>query len=333
MGNTFSAANTVKEVLLAFESIRDASTTETMRPNPTSQQLESLLVPYPQEACGPCHWQNRMNARETLRRSRRERQSLSDEVDLARHLTVGEDGLIRPIKTPTAREYAAAKQRLQYEADFIHFAVCGPAQSGKSTLIESFLRTDGRLGEPPGAEAVARHADGDLDCPFVWYEFPSAEAHAGADWEYFVAQGLYLFDAVFLLFDKQLAQTDVAILRNCARFAIPAYVVRMGARGGVERAVLDAFASPTSERARRAAAGLEPRLWQKMKKAYIESTRAAVGKALEDDGLPDQRVYIVEKDTLCKLMVGEDGPGLEYFDEWELLRDVLDDARRRRTST
>lgn len=322
MGNTLSAANTVKQVLLDFESIRNAA--KTMRPNPTLQQLESSLVSLSREGHGPCYWQNRMNARETLRRSRRERQSLSDE----------EDGLIRPIGISSVKEYATAKERLQYEAEFIHFAVCGTAHSGKSTLIDSFLRGDGRVGGVPCTEeAVARHADGDLDCPFVWYEFPGAEAHEGADWEYFAAQGLYLFDAVFLLFDKLLSQTDVAILRNCACFAIPVYIVRMSARAGIERTVLDAFASPTSQRARYAAAGLDPRLWQKGTKAYVQRTRAAVGKALEDDGLPNQRVYIVEKDTLCKVMVGEDGPGLEYFDEWELLRDVLDDARRRRTST
>ena len=328
MGSTLSVASTIDQVLLALKTIRDASTSQTMRPNPTVQQLESILLPHVQEHRGPCYWQNRMNARETLRRSRRERRSLDEEPDL---VCPTEDGYIRPIKIPTVKEFLAAKRRLQYEADFIHFAVLGAAQSGKSALIDAFLRGNGRVGPARSGGTVARYADGDLDCPFVWYEFPGAATHAGADWEYFAAQGLYLFDAVFLLFDKLLSQTDVAVLRNCARFAVPVYVVRMDARAGVERAVLDAFASPTSERARRAVAGGEPQLWQKRKNAYVQGTRDAVEKALEVEGLPDQRVYIVEKDTFGKLMMGEDGPGLEYFDEWELLRDVLKDARRRRT--
>ena len=327
MGSTTSSLSTRKQVLLAYQHIRDAFASQTMRPNPTAQSLENIVLPHMQEQSGPCHWQNRMNARESLRRSRRERRSLDEEPDLS---WPTHDGCIRPIKIPTVEEFLTAKQRLQYEADFIHFAVVGAAQSGKSALIHAFLRGTERVGAAPDGE-IARYADSDLSSPFVWYEFPSAATHAGADWEYFAAQGLYLFDAVFLLFDTLLAQTDVAILRNCARFAVTVYIVRMDARAGVERAVLDAFADPTSERARRAATGLEPRLWQKGKDAYVQRTRDAVGKALEDEGLPDKRVYIAEEDTLCKVMAGEGGPTLEYFDEWELLRDVLDDACRRRT--
>ena len=329
MGNNFSAASTVNQVLQAFETVHNAFISQTMRPSPTVQQLESILLPHVQEQRGPCYWQNRMNAREILRRSRRERQCLDEEPHLVRPT---EDGFIKPIKIPTVKEYLTAKRHLQYEADFIHFAVLGAAQSGKSALIDAFLRGNGRVGAAENKERVARYADDNLDCPFVWYEFPSTPTHAGADWEYFAARGLYLFDAVFLLFDKLLTQTDVAVLRNCARFAVPVYIVRMDARAGVERAVLDAFASPTSERARGAAAGLEPRLWQKRKNAYVQGTRDAVEKALQDEGLPDQRVYVVEQETLRRLIVSGDGSGLEHFDEWELLRDMLNDVRRRRTS-
>lgn len=39
------------------------------------------------------------------------------------------------------------------------------------------------------------------------------------------AQGLYVFDCIIVLYDKRSTMTDVAIVSNCARFNIPAFIV------------------------------------------------------------------------------------------------------------
>ena len=73
---------------------------------------------------------------------------------------------------------------------------------------------------------VARYTDPNTRNPFLWYDVPGAGTLAFPDWQYFNDMGLFVFDAIIVLFDNRFTDTDVAILRNCARFNIPAYVVR-----------------------------------------------------------------------------------------------------------
>ncbi|TFY64965.1 hypothetical protein EVJ58_g2287 [Rhodofomes roseus] len=228
---------------------------------------------------------------------------------------------IRPIIIPTQAQLRATKLRLQYREGLFHFAIAGIAGSGKSSLINAFrgLRNKDRSAAPTGVvettSVITRYPDPSAANPFVWYDVPGAGTLSIPDWQYFTDQGLYAFDCIVVLFDNRFTATDVAILRNCTRFQIPTYIVRSKSRQHIQNAAEDMVDEDDDvvERAR---------------EQYIRETRASVARNLEAAGLPKQRVYMVDKEALCKVVKGRQPE--ECIDEWELLRDLLSEARRRR---
>ncbi|EPS98978.1 hypothetical protein FOMPIDRAFT_159477, partial [Fomitopsis schrenkii] len=183
---------------------------------------------------------------------------------------------IRPIVIPTQAQFHATKLRLGYKKGFIHFAVAGIAGSGKSSLINAFrgLRNKDRGAAPTGivetTSVITRYPDSDPANPFVWYDVPGAGTLSIPDWQYFTDQGLYIFDCIVVLFDNRFTATDVAILRNCARFQIPTYIVRSKSRQHIENIMEDMPNEDSDAPGVRAAA----------REQYIRETRESVKKNL-----------------------------------------------------
>ena len=224
---------------------------------------------------------------------------------------------IRPIVIPTQAEFRATKLRLQYKKNLFHFAVAGIAGSGKSSLINAFrgLRNKDRGAAPAGVvettNVIARYPDSDPGNPFVWYDVPGAGTLSIPDWQYFTDQGLYIFDCIVVLFDNRFTAMDVAILRNCARFQIPTYIVRSKSNQHIRNITQDMLDGDEDAEEAKAAA----------KEKYIRETRASVARNLQAAGLPTQQVYMVDKETLVQVAKGKQPR--EYIDEWALLRDLL----------
>jgi len=117
---------------------------------------------------------------------------------------------IQPIVLPTMEEFEAAKVRVQYNENLLHFAVSGPSGSGKSSLINAFrgLRKKDRgaaqVGVVETTTAVARYPDPRTEPPyprFVWYDVPGAGTAKIPAWQYFNQQGLFIFDFIILVYD------------------------------------------------------------------------------------------------------------------------------------
>ncbi|KZT69854.1 hypothetical protein DAEQUDRAFT_726168 [Daedalea quercina L-15889] len=231
---------------------------------------------------------------------------------------------IRPIIIPTQAQFRATKLRLQYKEGLFHFAVAGIAGSGKSSLINAFrgLRNKDSGAAPTGivetTSVIARYPDSNPANPFVWYDVPGAGTLSIPDWQYFTDQGLYIFDCIVVLFDNRFTATDIAILRNCARFQIPTYIVRSKSKQHVQNILEDMLGEDDADAAAKNTA----------REKYIRETRASVERNLKAAGLAEQPVYMVDKETLAQVVKGREPR--EYFDEWVLLRDVLGEARRRR---
>jgi len=111
---------------------------------------------------------------------------------------------------PTKEETEAVFKRHKYRIDRLHFAVCGAAGSGKSSLINAFR---GLKAQNPGAAAVgvvettteiARYPDTRPGMPyelFVWYDIPGAGTVDVPSIQYFKEQGLFIFDFIVLVYD------------------------------------------------------------------------------------------------------------------------------------
>lgn len=60
----------------------------------------------------------------------------------------------------------------------------------------------------------------------VWFDVPGAGTHRVSHRDYFIKQGLYVFDVIILEMGDRFEEIDAQILKNCARFKIPVFIVR-----------------------------------------------------------------------------------------------------------
>jgi len=266
--------------------------------------------------------EGKRRAEERMRRAEEgARSARAEQKDAERRLREG----IQPIIPVTAEEIAETKRRLCYKEGAFHFAVAGIAGSGKSSLINAFrgLRNnDGPDVAPTGVvettATVSRYVDPTSHGRIVWYDIPGAGTLKIPDWEYFHAQGLYIFDCIIVLFDTRFTATDVAILRNCARFNIPSCIVRSKANQHIRNAMEDmGYDGDGKDVDHRTLA----------RERYIAETRQTVQRNLDAAQLPQQRVYIVSKDTLVGAVKGR--PRKDIIDEQDLLSELAA-ARTRR---
>ncbi|KAG1735440.1 interferon-inducible GTPase-domain-containing protein [Suillus lakei] len=225
---------------------------------------------------------------------------------------------IQPVVTPTHEEVSATKRKVQYREDLFHLAVAGVAGGGKSSLINAFrgLRNkdigSAATGVTETTLAMARYASPNAEYPYVWYD-------------YFNAQGFYVFDCIIILFDNRFTMTDIAILTNCRRFKIPTYIVRSKADQHIRHIMKDmGYDSDDDEESE----DQKKKLYQAARQRFIQQTRQSVKDNLENANMPDQRVYIVSNESM--LGVVKDKRPKKAIDEIELSNGLIGEAQTRR---
>ena len=234
---------------------------------------------------------------------------------------------INPPSIPTAAEYAAAKRRIQYKEGLLHIAITGVSGSGKSSLLNALLglrngvEGSAPVGTAETTETITRYPDPQPDNPFVYFDVPGAGTLRVPGWEYFLNQGLYVFDAVIIVVDNRVTEIDIGILRNCERMNIPTYLVRSKAHQHICNTMSDLDPEETRDR---------DVVRQVARQKYIGDTQETVRRNLKEAGLPPQRVYIVDKEILWRIVSGEQMRYGDWFDEWAFLWAILSDARSRR---
>ncbi|KAK0198600.1 interferon-inducible GTPase-domain-containing protein [Armillaria mellea] len=238
---------------------------------------------------------------------------------------------IRPVKWPSREQFDAIKRRFYKEGKF-HLAVAGMSGTGKSSLINAFR---GIWDDEPGAAAtdvvestavVTAYNDPNPANPFTWFDVPGSGTLACPDWTYFNDQGLYIFDAIIVLFNDRFTATDIAILKNCERYKIPTYIVRSKSDIHVENIL--------KKKRRGAGANSEPaKILDEARKEYITKTEECVrlNLMMNDPPIRSQRMYAVSRDTLTMVVRQENLLDVLVLNEFELLRDILQDAYSRRS--
>ncbi|KAL6298581.1 interferon-inducible GTPase-domain-containing protein, partial [Sparassis latifolia] len=220
---------------------------------------------------------------------------------------------IQPVAWPTSQQISTAKTKTQYTEGAFHIAVAGSSGSGKSSLINAFRGLSNRdnRAAPTGfvetTRVIGRYEDPDPKRPLVWYDMPSIGTLEVPDSQHFNEEGLFVFDCVVVLFDHRLTEQDVALLRYCAHFQIPSYIVRSKSDaqiGAIEREMRVANADDEGEEEDGLEAVHVSRIgeYEEARGRYMRETNESVHRTLAQAGLPVQTVYFVARNTLRKVI-------------------------------
>ena len=246
---------------------------------------------------------------------------------------------------PTLEEIEAAKARIQYNPENLHFAITGTAGSGKSSLINALRkmknskrnRNAAKTGITETTLEIGRYPDPDKNPPrsrFIWYDVPGAGTLNVPGWQHFNDQALYVFDIILVVTDNRFTKIDVEILRNCERFKIPSFIIRSKADQHISNLMND-LSDDEDEDDDDDAQPDKPRSpvdkGTRARQIFISDTRESVAQNLAQAGLSPQDVYIVSNQNIYRLMSGADSS--DMIDEKNLLRDALTAAYNRRYHT
>lgn len=290
----------------------------TEEPAMTEQQFELFRQLQDYEA--------QMKAKEKELRKQMKRAHVSADTEEAARLRL-ESGL-QPIKWPTADEFHRGRELVQYNPSNVHFAIVGKSGSGKSSLINAFLNL--RKGEPGAAATgvtettatIGRYQDPGQQAPrpwTVWYDVPGAGTQNVSAWQYFINQGLFVFDVILIAIGDRFEETDVQLLRDCHRFKIPALIVRSKADMHIDNLIKEDGGWGES---------VKREIYQRCRDTFITESKQMVRDELVKAELDDQEVYLVSSYTLRQVynrsLDGlEDGLPSNVIDEKTLIRDLM----------
>ena len=110
---------------------------------------------------------------------------------------------------PTEEEFQDARDRIKYDSEKIHVAVCGCSGAGKSSLVNAFRGLDNGPDAAPveTTKVITRYPDPREESPYnrlVWFDFPgpgSAGTLEVLSPQYFNQQVLITFDVIVLVYD------------------------------------------------------------------------------------------------------------------------------------
>ncbi|KAK0475509.1 interferon-inducible GTPase-domain-containing protein [Armillaria novae-zelandiae] len=238
---------------------------------------------------------------------------------------------LRPIEVPSREQFESIKRRYYREGKF-HVAITGISGTGKSSLINAFRGVwDGEDGAAStdyveNTSVVTSYPDPNTAKPFIWFDVPGSGTLACSDWTYFNDQGLYIFDAIIILFNDRFTATDVAILKNAEQYKIPTYIVRSKSDVHIKNLV--------QRKRRRAGANVDSvKLLDEARKEFVAKTQESVKENLRrsDPPLQLRKMYAVSRDTLTLIVRGEPLEDSLVFDEKEMLREIHQGAYSRRS--
>lgn len=202
------------------------------------------------------------------------------------------------IRWPTRDEFDNSLRCIRYDSSDFHLAIVGRAGCGKSSLINAFRNlwnndpSAAQTGTKDNTLEISRHQDPGNQPSRQWIvglDTLGAGRDRMADHEYFMNQGLYVFDLIIIAIGDRLEEIDARILQNCAFFEIPTFIVRSKADMHIRNSMNEYGHGHLED-------NLE--CYKHYRETFIHNTNIIVQEELRRHGLPLQTVYIVSRDVL-----------------------------------
>eukprot|EP01055_Gregarina_sp_Pseudo9_P001175 Gregarina_sp_Pseudo_9__1174@NODE_1772_length_1338_cov_236_709007_g1641_i0_p1_GENE_NODE_1772_length_1338_cov_236_709007_g1641_i0NODE_1772_length_1338_cov_236_709007_g1641_i0_p1_ORF_typecomplete_len350_score63_36IIGP/PF05049_13/6_1e41FeoB_N/PF02421_18/3_3e09RsgA_GTPase/PF03193_16/1_5e05RsgA_GTPase/PF03193_16/5_9MMR_HSR1/PF01926_23/7_4e05ATP_bind_1/PF03029_17/7_9ATP_bind_1/PF03029_17/0_048MeaB/PF03308_16/5_8e02MeaB/PF03308_16/0_0011KAP_NTPase/PF07693_14/8_6e02KAP_NTPase/PF07693_14/0_0023AAA_15/PF13 len=204
---------------------------------------------------------------------------------------------------PTNEEIIAAKEKLQYWKNCFHIAIAGGPGCGKSSLVNALrkMKDDAPAAAPVDCagrgDVPTLYSAGEIRDKLVWGDAPGIASLDVPSWDYFKNQCLYLFDAIILIWDTRLMDSDIAILTHCRNLKIPCLVVRTKCDlilQTVEQEIKDEMGDPgpSKQQKKEYTDKFKLRYEQEITK-FREDSKATFDKMCEEQQLPKHQLFLV----------------------------------------
>ncbi|KAL6690767.1 P-loop containing nucleoside triphosphate hydrolase protein [Trichoderma pleuroticola] len=119
-----------------------------------------------------------------------------------------------------------------FDPDSMHVAICGPAGSGKSSLVNALrgLSDDdenaARTGVDETTQERGKYLAHSSFYPIVLYDFPGAGTIQHPCMGYYELNKLYLYSLLLITYGERLGEAEISIIKECVQQNQPFILVR-----------------------------------------------------------------------------------------------------------
>lgn len=215
---------------------------------------------------------------------------------------------------PTADEMRRAMASLGYEPNCINIAVAGESGAGKSSFINAvrgLVNTDfeaAKTGFNETTLEITKYLTSIAGAKLAIFDIPGAGSMEISRLNYFKDQGLYIMNALVIIWSDRLTDTALEMMKSCLQLNVPFFLVRTKCDCQIFDKLMEKGCEyfPFDNNASDDEMNFQLHSWkEELRKGTIEAAKTYIDKAHQDLKMPLptwnylSHIYLVNKRSLC----------------------------------